>query len=163
MQLNNDLNGSMQKINPSNSECVYSKFITESGEGWYRFAKFIYTDSVAAAQGAANDCFEIFINQIFNHQLGCFWKIDLYMIYSDSAKLLPTGYGELNITKIRIVRNGTTIFLDFYCHACANDTRILIKSIFKPIAAIICLTPYITPEISENEIVVSQVDLKDLS
>ena len=154
----NDINA----LNPSGAIRLYSdNYIGTEGAGWYRFAKITF-DSYLAAKGASYICIETLIRQIFSNALGCFHKIDFYLIYSDSARISVTGYNTSELKKVRIVRNGNTIFLDVYSSATINKTEILSFIPFDDgIQSAERVENRLVPETADGEVIVRSVDLAD--
>lgn len=150
----------IKALNPSGAIRLYSeKTIGGEGAGWYRFAK-ITCNSVPAAKGSSYILIETLIRQSFSNELGCFHKIDFYLIYSDSARISVTGYNTSELKKVRIVRNGNTIFLDVYSSATINKTEILSFIPFDDgIQSAERVEAYLVPEISDGEVIVCSVDL----
>lgn len=164
-----DLNGSLNNVatkndinalNPSEAIRLYvDKAIGQEGAGWYRFAKIIcVVDTIA--KGSTYTLIETLIRQSFSNGLGCFHKIDFYLIYSDSAKISVTGHNSGVLKKVRIVRNDNTIFLDVYSNAVINSTEILSFIPFKEgIQSAECIKVCLVPETSDGEVIVCSVDL----
>lgn len=166
-----DLNGSLSNVatkndistlNPSGAIRLYSdKTIGIEGAGWYRFAKIV-CDVDTIAKGSTYICIETLIRQSFSNALGCFHKIDFYLIYSDSARISVTGYNTNVLKRVRIVRSGNTIFLDVYSGAFINSTEILSFIPFNEgIQSAEHVEAYLVPEISDGEVIVRSVDLAD--
>lgn len=154
----NDINA----LNPSGAIRLYSdKAIGAEGAGWYRFAK-ITCESDTVAKGSTYILIETLIRQTFSNALGCFHKIDFYLIYSDSARISVTGYNTNVLKRVRIVRSGNTIFLDVYSDAFINATEILS---FIPFNAGIQSSEHVeihlVPETADGEVIVCSVDLAD--
>lgn len=149
-------------LNPSGAIRLYSdKTIGIEGAGWYRFAKIVCgADTIA--KGSTYICIETLIRQSFSNALGCFHKIDFYLIYSDSARISVTGYNTNVLKRVRIVRSGNTIFLDVYSGAFINSTEILSFIPFnEEIQSTEHVEAYLVPEISDGEVIVRSVDLAD--
>lgn len=149
-------------LNPSGAIRLYSdKAIVIEGAGWYRFAKIVCgADTIA--KGSTYICIETLIRQSFSNALGCFHKIDFYLIYSDSARISVTGYNTNVLKRVRIVRSGNTIFLDVYSGAFINSTEILSFIPFdEGIQSAEHVEAYLVPEISDGEVIVRSVDLAD--
>lgn len=154
----NDINA----LNPSGAIRLYSdKAIGAEGAGWYRFAK-ITCESDTVAKGSTYILIETLIRQTFSNAIGCFHKIDFYLIYSDSARISVTGYNTNVLKRVRIVRSGNTIFLDVYSDAFINATEILS---FIPFNAGIQSSEHVeihlVPETADGEVIVRSVDLAD--
>lgn len=154
----NDINA----LNPSGAIRLYSdKAIGAEGAGWYRFAK-ITCESDTVAKGSTYILIETLIRQTFSNAIGCFHKIDFYLIYSDSARISVTGYNTNVLKRVRIVRSGNTIFLDVYSDAFINATEILS---FIPFNAEIQSSEHVeihlVPETADGEVIVCSVDLAD--
>lgn len=154
----NDINA----LNPSGAIRLYSdKAIGAEGAGWYRFAK-ITCESDTVAKGSTYILIETLIRQTFSNAIGCFHKIDFYLIYSDSARISVTGYNTNVLKRVRIVRSGNTIFLDVYSDAFINATEILS---FIPFNAGIQSSEHVeihlVPETADGEVIVCSVDLAD--
>lgn len=165
------LNGSLSNVatkndistlNPSGAIRLYlDKTIGIEGAGWYRFAKIV-CDVDTIAKGSTYICIETLIRQLFSNALGCFHKIDFYLIYSDSARISVTGYNTNVLKRVRIVRSGNTIFLDVYSGAFINSTEILSFIPFNEgIQSAEHVEAYLVPEISDGEVIVRSVDLAD--
>lgn len=154
-QLNSDLN-------PSGAIRLYvNKSIGNEGAGWYRFAKITF-EIDTTAKGSTYILIETLIRQSFSNALGCFHKIDFYLIYSDSARISVTGYNTTVLKRVRIVRSGNTIFLDVYSNAFINSTEILSFIPFNEgIQSAEHVETYLVPEISDGEVIVRSVDLAD--
>lgn len=152
-QLNSDLN-------PSGAIRLYvNKSIGNEGAGWYRFAK-ITCETDTTAKGSTYILVETLIRQTFSNALGCFHKIDFYLIYSDSARISVTGHNSGTLEKVRIVRSGNKIFLDVYSNATINATEILSFIPFNEgIQSAERVEAYLVPEISDGEVIVCSVDL----
>lgn len=149
-------------LNPSGAIRLYSdKTIGIEGAGWYRFAKIVCgADTIV--KGSTYICIETLIRQSFSNALGCFHKIDFYLIYSDSARISVTGYNTNVLKRVRIVRSGNTIFLDVYSGAFINSTEILSFIPFNEgIQSAEHVEAYLVPEISDGEVIVRSVDLAD--
>ena len=161
-----DLNGSLKNdintLNPSGAIRLYAnKAIGNEGAGWYRFAK-ITCDTGTTAKGSTYILIETLIRQTFSNGLGCFHKIDFYLIYSDSARISVTGHNSGTLKKVRIVRNDNKIFLDVYSNAVINETEILsFIPLSKGIQSTEHVEAYLVPEISDGEVIVCSVDLAD--
>lgn len=159
-----DLNGSLKNdintLNPSGAIRLYtSKAIGDEGAGWYRFAK-ITCDTDTIAKGSTYIFIETLIRQSFSNTLGCFHKIDFYLMYSDSARISVTGHNSDTLKKVRIVRNDNKIFLDVYSVAIINSTEILSFIPFNEgIQSAERVEAYLVPEISDGEVIVCSVDL----
>ena len=166
-QINSNLSNVATKndistLNPSGAIRLYSdKTIGIEGAGWYRFAKIVCgADTIA--KGSTYICIETLIRQSFSNALGCFHKIDFYLIYSDSARISVTGYNTNVLKRVRIVRSGNTIFLDVYSGAFINSTEILSFIPFNEgIQSAEHVEAYLVPEISDGEVIVRSVDLAD--
>ena len=166
-QINSNLSNVATKndistLNPSGAIRLYSdKAIAIEGAGWYRFAKIVCgADTIA--KGSTYICIETLIRQSFSNALGCFHKIDFYLIYSDSARISVTGYNTNVLKRVRIVRSGNTIFLDVYSGAFINSTEILSFIPFNEgIQSAEHVEAYLVPEISDGEVIVRSVDLAD--
>lgn len=166
-QINSNLSNVATKndistLNPSGAIRLYSdKTIGIEGAGWYRFAKIVCgADTIA--KGSTYICIETLIRQSFSNALGCFHKIDFYLIYSDSARISVTGYNTNVLKRVRIVRSGNTIFLDVYSGAFINSTEILSFIPFNEgIQSTEHVEAYLVPEISDGEVIVRSVDLAD--
>ena len=166
-QINSNLSNVATKndistLNPSGAIRLYSdKAIGIEGAGWYRFAKIVCgADTIA--KGSTYICIETLIRQSFSNALGCFHKIDFYLIYSDSARISVTGYNTNVLKRVRIVRSGNTIFLDVYSGAFINSTEILSFIPFNEgIQSAEHVEAYLVPEISDGEVIVRSVDLAD--
>lgn len=166
-QINSNLSNVATKndistLNPSGAIRLYSdKTIEIEGAGWYRFAKIVCgADTIA--KGSTYICIETLIRQSFSNALGCFHKIDFYLIYSDSARISVTGYNTNVLKRVRIVRSGNTIFLDVYSGAFINSTEILSFIPFNEgIQSAEHVEAYLVPEISDGEVIVRSVDLAD--
>lgn len=161
-----DLNGSLKNdinaLNPSEAIRLYvDKATGIEGAGWYRFAKITcVVDTIA--KGSTYMLIETLIRQSFSNALGCFHKIDFYLIYSDSARISVTGHNSSVLKKVRIVRNDNTIFLDVYSNAIINTTEILSFIPFKEgIQSAECIKVCLVPETSDGEVVVCSVSLAD--
>ena len=166
-QINSNLSNVATKndistLNPSGAIRLYSdKTIGIEGAGWYRFAKIVCgADTIV--KGSTYICIETLIRQSFSNALGCFHKIDFYLIYSDSARISVTGYNTNVLKRVRIVRSGNTIFLDVYSGAFINSTEILSFIPFNEgIQSAEHVEAYLVPEISDGEVIVRSVDLAD--
>ena len=166
-QINSNLSNVATKndistLNPSGAIRLYSdKTIGIEGAGWYRFAKIVCgADTIA--KGSTYICIETLIRQSFSNALGCFHKIDFYLIYIDSARISVTGYNTNVLKRVRIVRSGNTIFLDVYSGAFINSTEILSFIPFNEgIQSTEHVEAYLVPEISDGEVIVRSVDLAD--
>ena len=164
-----DLNGSLNNVatkndisalNPSGAIRLYSdKSIGNEGAGWYRFAKITCkVDTIA--KGSTYILIETLIRQTFSNALGCFHKIDFYLIYNDSARISVIGYNTTVLKRVRIVRSGNTIFLDVYSGAFINSTEILSFIPFNEgIQSAEHVEAYLVPEISDGEVIVCSIDL----
>lgn len=164
-----DLNGSLNNVatkndisalNPSGAIRLYSdKSIGNEGAGWYRFAKITCkVDTIA--KGSTYILIETLIRQTFSNALGCFHKIDFYLIYNDSARISVIGYNTTVLKRVRIVRSGNTIFLDVYSNAFINATEILSFIPFNEgIQSAEHVEAYLVPEISDGEVIVCSIDL----
>lgn len=166
-----DLNGSLNNVatkndinalNPSGAIRLYSdESIGAEGAGWYRFAK-ITCEVDTVAKGSTYILIETLIRQTFSNTLGCFHKIDFYLIYNDNARISVTGHRSDALKKVRIVRNDNTIFLDVYSVAIINATEILS---FIPFNAGIQSSEHVeihlVPETADGEVIVCSVDLAD--
>ena len=166
-QINSNLSNVATKndistLNPSGAIRLYSdKTIGIEGAGWYRFAKIV-CDADTIVKGSTYICIETLIRQSFSNALGCFHKIDFYLIYSDSARISVTGYNTNVLKRVRIVRSGNTIFLDVYSGAFINSTEILSFIPFNEgIQSAEHVEAYLVPEISDGEVIVRSVDLAD--
>ena len=166
-QINSNLSNVATKndistLNPSGAIRLYSdKTIGIEGAGWYRFAKIV-CDADTIVKGSTYICIETLIRQSFSNALGCFHKIDFYLIYSDSARISVTGYNTNVLKRVRIVRSGNTIFLDVYSGAFINATEILSFIPFNEgIQSAEHVEAYLVPEISDGEVIVRSVDLAD--
>jgi hypothetical protein len=166
-----DLNGRLKNVatkndinalNPSGAIRLYSeKAIGKEGAGWYRFAK-ITCKSDTAAKGSSYILIETLIRQSFSNALGCFHKIDFYLIYNDSARISVTGYNSSVLKKVRIVRNGNIIFLDVYSVAIINATEILSFIPFNPeIQSAEHVEIHLVPETADGEVIVRSDELAD--
>ena len=149
-------------MNPSGAIRLYvDEAIGKEGAGWYRFAK-ITCEVDTIAKGSTYILIETLIRQSFSNALGCFHKIDFYLIYSDSARISVTGYNTTVLKRVRIVRSGNTIFLDVYCNGIINSTEILS---FIPFNSVIQSAERIenrlVPETADGEVIVCSVDLAD--
>ena len=164
-----DLNGSLNNVatkndistlNPSGEIRLYvNRTIGREGAGWYRFAK-ITCESDVIAKGSTYTLIETLIRQSFSNALGCFHKIDFYLIYSDSARISVTGHNSGTLKKVRIVRNDNKIFLDVYSNAVINATEILsFIPLNEGIQSAERVEAYLVPETSDGEIIVCSVDL----
>lgn len=147
-------------MNPSGAIRLYAnKAIGNEGAGWYRFAK-ITCDVDTTAKGSTYILIETLIRQSFSNQLGCFHKIDFYLIYSDSARISVTGHNSGPLKEVRIVRNDNKIFLDVYSNAVINATEILSFIPFSEgIQSTEHVEAYLVPEISDGEVIVRSVEL----
>lgn len=141
---------------------MYSeKAIGKEGAGWYRFAK-ITCKSDTAAKGSSYILIETLIRQSFSNALGCFHKIDFYLIYNDSARISVTGYNSNVLKKVRIVRNGNIIFLDVYSVAIINATEILSFIPFNPeIQSAEHVEIHPVPETADGKVIVRSAELAD--
>lgn len=164
-----DLNGSLNNVatkndistlNPSGAIRLYSeKAIGEEGAGWYRFAK-ITCEADTIAKGSTYMLIETLIRQTFSNALGCFHKIDFYLIYNDNARISVTGHNSDTLKKVRIVRNGNTIFLDVYSSAFINATEMLsFIPLNEGVQSAQGIRPHLVPETSDGEVIVRSVDL----
>jgi hypothetical protein len=164
-----DLNGSLNNVatkndistlNPSGAIRLYSeKAIGEEGAGWYRFAK-ITCEADTIAKGSTYMLIETLIRQTFSNAPGCFHKIDFYLIYNDNARISVTGHNSDTLKKVRIVRNGNTIFLDVYSSAFINATEMLsFIPLNEGVQSAQCIRPHLVPETSDGEVIVRSVDL----
>lgn len=164
-----DLNGSLNNVatkndistlNPSGAIRLYlDKAIGAEGAGWYRFAK-ITCEADTIARGSTYVLIETLIRQTFSNALGCFHKIDFYLIYDDSARISVTGHNSDTLKKVRIVRNGNTIFLDVYSGAFINATEMLsFIPLNEGVQSAQCIRPHLVPETSDGEVIVCSVDL----
>lgn len=97
--LNGSLNQKINSLNPSNAIRSYKKvgYLATSGAGWYRFAEIICLSDVIA-KGSECQYIEAVVRQTFNNSLGCFYKVSLYLIYDDRAKMTVVGQGT-NVLK----------------------------------------------------------------
>lgn len=164
-----EINGSLNNVatkndisalNPSGAIRLYSdKSIGNEGAGWYRFAKITCkVDTIA--KGSTYILIETLIRQTFSNALGCFHKIDFYLIYNDSARISVIGYNTTVLKRVRIVRSGNTIFLDVYSNAFINATEILSFIPFNEgIQSAEHVEAYLVPEISDGEVIVCSIDL----
>lgn len=164
-----EINGSLNNVatkndistlNPSGAIRLYSeKAIGEEGAGWYRFAK-ITCEADTIAKGSTYMLIETLIRQTFSNALGCFHKIDFYLIYNDNARISVTGHNSDTLKKVRIVRNGNTIFLDVYSSAFINATEMLsFIPLNEGVQSAQCIRPHLVPETSDGEVIVRSVDL----
>lgn len=164
-----DLNGSLNNVatkndinalNPSGAIRLYSdKAIGAEGAGWYRFAK-ITCEVSTVAKGSTYNLIETLIRQTFSNALGCFHKIDFYLIYNDNARISVTGHSSDALKKVRIVRNDNTIFLDVYSAAIINATEILSFIPFNAgIQSAEHVEIHLVPETADGEVIVRSVDL----
>lgn len=150
----------MKALNPSNAirQCVACK-LGKRSTGWYRFAEIAYIVSTVS-KGASCTYAEIIIKQMYNESTGCFHKVNLYMQYSDKAKMTTVGQNNLILQKVRLVRKDNIIYLDVYSQGRSNETNILL---YIPIEIYItsakCVDPYLVPENSDGEVVVCSVEL----
>ena len=147
-------------MNPSEAIRLYvDKAIGREGAGWYRFAK-ITCEIDTIAKGSTYILIETLIRQSFSNALGCFHKIDFYLIYSDSARISVTRHNSGVLKKVRIVRNDNTIFLDVYSNAVINATEILSFIPFNEgIQSAECIEVCLVPETADGEVIVCSVDL----
>lgn len=149
----------MKALNPSNAirQCVACK-LGKGSTGWYRFAEIAYIESTS--KGSPCTYAEIMMQQMYNESQGCFHKVNLYMQYSDKAKMTTVGQNNFILQKVRLVRKDNIIYLDVYSQGRSNETRILL---YIPIEIYItsakCVDPYLVPENSDGEVVVCSVDL----
>lgn len=157
--LNGSLKNDMKALNPSNAirQFVACK-LGKGSTGWYRFAEIAYIES--ASKGSPCTYAEIMMQQMYNASTGCFHKVNLYMQYSDKAKMTTVGQNNLILQKVRLVRKDNIIYLDVYSQGRSNETHILL---YIPIEIYItsakCVDPYLVPENSDGEVVVCSVDL----
>lgn len=120
----------------------------------------ITCETDTTAKGSTYILIETLIRQTFSNALGCFHKIDFYLIYSDSARISVTGHNSGTLEKVRIVRSGNKIFLDVYSNAIINATEILSFIPFNEgIQSAERVEAYLVPEISDGEVIVCSVDL----
>lgn len=149
-------------MNPSGAIRLYEdKNIGNEGAGWYRFAKIV-CDLDTIAKGSTHICIETLIRQSFSNEIGCFHKIDFYLIYSDSARISVTGYNTAVLNRVRIVRSGNTIFLDVYCNGIINSTEILsFIPFYSGIKSAERIENRLVPETADGEVIVCSVDLAD--
>lgn len=165
------LNGSLNNVatkndistlNPSGAIRLYSeKAIGAEGAGWYRFAK-ITCEADTIAKGSTYMLIETLIRQTFSNALGCFHKIDFYLIYNDNARISVTGHNSNVLKKVRIVRNGNTIFLDVYSSAIINATEMLSFIPFNSgIQSAENVKIHLVPETADGEVIVRSVELVD--
>ena len=164
-----EINGSLNNVatkndistlNPSGAIRLYlDKAIGAEGAGWYRFAK-ITCEADTIARGSTYVLIETLIRQTFSNALGCFHKIDFYLIYDDSARISVTGHNSDTLKKVRIVRNGNTIFLDVYSGAFINATEMLsFIPLNEGVQSAQCIGLHLVPETSDGEVIVCSVDL----
>lgn len=166
-----DLNGSLNDVatqndikalNPSSSIKAYiASELGKSGIGWYRFAEITFENS-AFSRGALCHYIEILIMQMYNSSAGCFHRINIYMKYSDSAKMTTIGQNITILKKVRAVRKDNIILLDIYSSQLYNDSYMLLNIPFgKSIISAQCIKPYLVPETSDGEGIVCSIDLAD--
>ena len=164
-----DLNGSLNDVatqndikalNPSSSIKAYiASALGKSGIGWYRFAEITFENSVFS-RGALCHYIEILIMQMYNSSAGCFHRINIYMKYSDSAKMTTIGQNITILKKVRAVRKDNIILLDIYSSQLYNDSYMLLNIPFgKSIISAQCIKPYLVPETSDGEVIVCSIDL----
>lgn len=164
-----DLNGSLNDVatqndikalNPSSSIKAYiASALGKSGIGWYRFAEITFENS-AFSRGALCHYIEILIMQMYNSSAGCFHRINIYMKYSDSAKMTTIGQNITILKKVRAVRKDNIILLDIYSSQLYNDSYMLLNIPFgKSIISAQCIKPYLVPETSDGEVIVCSIDL----
>lgn len=164
-----DLNGSLNDVatkndikalNPSSSIKAYiASALGKSGIGWYRFAEITFENS-SFSKGALCHYIEILIMQMYNSSAGCFHRINIYMKYSDSAKMTTIGQNIAILKKVRAVRKDNIILLDIYSSQLYNDSYMLLNIPFgKSIISAQCIKPYLVPETSDGEVIVCSIDL----
>ncbi len=160
--LNGSLNNDINALNPSSSIKAYiAPTLGKSGTGWYRFAEITFENSTFS-RGALCHCIEILIMQMYNSSSGCFHRINIYMKYSDSAKMTTIGQNADVLKKVRVVRKDNIILLDIYSSQLFNDSYMLLNIPFgKSIISAQCIKPYLVPETSDGEVIVRSVDLAD--
>lgn len=164
-----NLNGSLNDVatqndikalNPSSSIKAYiASALGKSGIGWYRFAEITFENSVFS-RGALCHYIEILIMQMYNSSAGCFHRINIYMKYSDSAKMTTIGQNITILKKVRAVRKDNIILLDIYSSQLYNDSYMLLNIPFgKSIISAQCIKPYLVSETSDGEVIVCSIDL----
>lgn len=165
-----DLNGSLNNVatkndisalNPTSGIKLYSNFhIGKLGVGWYRVAEVVCAN-VAMASGAGSTFIEIMLNQVWNHQPGCFHKVKIILVHRDKLKISSSGIGTLVLTKVRVVRKSTTLYIDIFGLECDNETSTLINIPFP--AYIVSTKVYsdvkIVPETADGEVIIGSINL----
>ena len=100
--------------------------------------------------------------QEYNSSEGCFHRINVYMKYSDRAKITTIGQNTNVLKKVRAARKDNIILLDIYSSQLANDSSMLLNIPFeKNIISAKCIVPHLVPETADGEIIVCSVDLAD--
>lgn len=150
----------IKALNPSSSIKAYiASALGKSGIGWYRFAEITFENS-AFSRGTLCHYIEILIMQMYNSSAGCFHRINIYMKYSDSAKMTTIGQNITILKKVRAVRKDNIILLDIYSSQLYNDSYMLLNIPFgKSIISAQCIKPYLVPETSDGEVIVCSIDL----
>ena len=165
-----DLNGSLNNVatkndisalNPASGIKLYSNFhIGKLGAGWYRAAEVVCANGDMAS-GAGSTFIEIMLNQVWNHQPGCFHKVKIILVHRDKSKVSSSGIGTLVLTKVRVVRKSTTLYIDIFGLECDNETSTLINIPFP--AYITSAKAYsdakIVPETADGEVIVCSINL----
>lgn len=165
-----DLNGSLNNVatkndisalNPTSGIKLYSNFhIGKLGVGWYRVAEVVCANGDMAS-GAGSTFIEIMLNQVWNHQPGCFHKVKIILVHRDKSKISSSGIGTLVLTKVRVVRKSTTLYIDIFGLECDNETSTLINI---PFPAYIASTKVysdvkIVPETADGEVIIGSINL----
>ena len=99
---------------------------------------------------------------MYNSSDGCFHRINIYMKYSDSAKMTTIGQNIATLKKVRVVRKDNIILLDIYSSQLSNDSYMLLNIPFgRGMMSAQCVVPHLVPETTDGEVIVSSVDLAD--
>lgn len=159
--LNDSLNQKINYLDPSSAIRSHKKidYLATSGAGWYRFAEIICGHEIIA-KGSEYQYVEVLIRQTFNNSFGCFYKVSLYLIYDDRAKMIVVGQGINVLSKVRAVRKNNIIYLDVYNNTILNETEFYISIPIKgSIISARCIETNLVPEISDGEKIVCSTNL----